>query len=524
MSPVRRLRPLVALILLGALRVASPAEAATSSRFRPDPGAVARFPLRAQGSEGAAGGAESLLPQTRGAGRATATVGAPVSALHFDAIPRIGANWPGDPTGAMGETSIVTAVNTSAAVYDLAGTAVLGPISFEGFGSFPAGTDVFDPKVIYDQYGGVFVLAFLAVNDGLKKSWVVVVSIPGATAADQTTWCTRQIAADRVKGDGRQWADYPGLGYDLDRVAVTTNQFNFGGTQGYAYAQILSFPKTTLYDCAQAVTFDVFAGTATRNPGGTKAFTIQPATSVGTNPADQYFLSFQKNVATDSALILWRLRETVTGLKLSKAGLDVARVSISPFGTQGGGTGNSNTWWDPGDLRLVNAFYDADLNRVYAAHTIFRDLKPDTNTGGYAESVIRWYEVAPASVLASSTVARTGVVGTPETDAGWPAVATDGSGILFVTYSRASGITGEYLSAYVAEVAPGSTTAKIVLLAAGSARMETGRGPERWGDYNGFSRSPLDPAVMAVVNQYAKSDGSGPTADWQQTVDLVRHL
>jgi len=132
--------------------------------------------------------------------------------------------------------------------------------------------------------------------------------------------------------------------------------------------------------------------------------------------------------------------------------------------------------------------------------------------------------VAPASVLASSTVARTGVVGTPETDAGWPVVGTDGSGNLFVTYSRASGVTGEYLSAYVAEVAQGSTTAEIVLLAAGTARMETGKGPERWGDYNGISRSPLDPAVMAVVNEYAKSDGSGPTADWQQTVDLVRHL
>ncbi|MGH2658330.1 MAG: hypothetical protein ACRDHS_01395 [Actinomycetota bacterium] len=480
MSPVRRLGALVVLILLPALTVASPADAATA--------------------------------------------GAPVSALHFEAIPRIGGNWPGDPTGAMGETTIVTAVNTSVAVHDLAGTAVLGPISFRAFRSFPPGTRVFDPKVVYDQYVQVFVLAFLAVNDGLRKSWVVVVSIPGATAADQTTWCTRQIGADRVKGDGRQWADYLGLGYDLDRVAVTTNQFNFGGTQGYAYAQILSFPKTTLYECAQAVAFGVFAGAATRNPGGTKAFTIQPATSVGANPADQYFLSFQKNVATDSAVIVWRLRETMPGLKLSKASLDVARVSISPFGTQGDGTGNSSTWWDPGDLRLVNAFYDADLNRVYAAHTIFRDLKPDTNTGGYAESVIRWYEVAPESVLTSSTVARTGVVGTPETDAGWPVVGTDGSGNLFVTYSRASRITGEYLSAYVAEVAPGSTTAEIVLLAAGTARMETGKGPERWGDYNGISRSPLDPAVMAVVNQYAKSDGSGPTADWQQTVDLVRHL
>ncbi|HKZ75077.1 MAG TPA: hypothetical protein VJ259_00285, partial [Actinomycetota bacterium] len=100
MLPVRRLGMLVAVILLSALTVPFPA--------------------------------------------ATATAGAPVSALHFDAIPRIGGNWPGDPTGAMGETSIITAVNTSVAVYDLAGTAVLGPISFQAFGSFPSGTQVFD--------------------------------------------------------------------------------------------------------------------------------------------------------------------------------------------------------------------------------------------------------------------------------------------------------------------------------------------------------------------------------------------
>jgi len=94
-------------------------------------------------------------------------------------------------------------------------------------------------------------------------------------------------------------------------------------------------------------------------------------------------------------------------------------------------------------------------------------------------------------------------------------------GTLFVTYSRASVVTGEYLSAYVAQIPVGSTVAEIGLLAAGDARMEAVRGPERWGDFNAISRDPLDPAVMAVVNQYAKSDGSGPTEDWQETVDLV---
>ncbi|HVH54398.1 MAG TPA: hypothetical protein VNA32_09740 [Actinomycetota bacterium] len=202
--------------------------------------------------------------------------------------------------------------------------------------------------------------------------------------------------------------------------------------------------------------------------------------------------------------------------------LPVAKVTISPYGTQaGGGLNNSNSLWDPGDLRLVNAFYDPDLRRVYAAHVIFKNLRPDAVTGGYQEAAIRWYEVAPGASLKASAVTRHGVVGTPETDAGWPVVATDGLGTLFVTYSRASAVTGEYLSAYVAEIPAGSTVAEITLLAAGDARMEAVRGPERWDDFNAISRDPLNPAVMAVVNQYAKSDGSGPTEDWQETVDLV---
>src|SRR5512132_2343710 len=74
----------------------------------------------------------------------------PGSSLHFDAIPRIGPNWPGAPSGASGPAAIVTAVNTSIAVYDRAGVPLLAPTPFEPLGTFPPGTDVFDPKVVYD--------------------------------------------------------------------------------------------------------------------------------------------------------------------------------------------------------------------------------------------------------------------------------------------------------------------------------------------------------------------------------------
>jgi hypothetical protein len=221
---------------------------------------------------------------------------------------------------------------------------------------------------------------------------------------------------------------------------------------------------------------------------------------------------------------VWRLKERTSGLELKRAELSVRKVGISPFGTQADGSlKKANTWWDPGDLRLVNAFYDADLDRLYAAHVIFRDLRPDTRPGGYPEAAIRWYEVAPKGRLRASSLTRQGTVGTPETDAGWPVVATDGSGNLFVTYSRGGALTHEYLSAWAAEIPPGTNQATLTELAPGTARFEATRGPERWGDFNGIARNPLDPSQVVMVNQYAKSDGEGPTRDWQQTVDVVAH-
>lgn len=446
----------------------------------------------------------------------------PVSGLHFDAIPRTGPNWPADPSGAMGSQWILTAVNTSYALYDLTGTPVIPPTSFEPFFTYPSGTQIFDPKVVYDPYGQTFVLVYLAVNDGLRRSWIQMVTVPDATANDPATWCARRMKADQVRRDGRQWADYPGLGYDADRVVVTTNQFDFEHL-AFDYAQILSFPKTSLYDCTQPTAFDRFAGAATRNPDRTAAFTIQPAQSAGTAPAMQYFLSFERDRRA-SSLIVWRLKERASGLQLQRADLPVANVGISPFGTQGDGSlKKANTWWDPGDLRLINAFYDADLDRLYAAHVIFRNLRPDTRPGGYPEAAIRWYEVAPMGRLRASSLSRQGIVGTPETDAGWPVVATDGSGNLFVTYSRAGALTHEYLSAWAAEIPPGTTQATLTELAPGTARFEATRGPERWGDFNGIARNPSDPSQIVMINQYAKADGDGPTQDWQETVDVVTH-
>jgi hypothetical protein len=482
-------------------------------------------PARPSRETGATASGAGARPATRRAPLA------PVTSLGFDAIARTeggtsGCCWPADPTGAKGVSSILTAVNTQVAAFTVTGDPLLAPMPLADLHPFSAGTEVFDPKVIYDQYRGHYVLVYLAVNDAEARGWIVIVVIPEASVHDPSTWCATTVSGDGVPGNGRQWADYPGLGFDANAVTVTANTFDFR-TQRFSYAQILRFPKDTLYapGCEVTAGYERFAKRDTRNPDGTKAFTIQPATSVGGTAVAQLLASYER-AAGVSKLVLWKVRDTPGGQRLVKRALGVAPASISPYGTQRGGSLNdADTWWDPGDLRLVNAFFDADRDRLYTAHVIAKDLKPDRNVGRYGEAAIRWYDVVPGPTLSEAVVRRTGIVGKPETDAGWPAIASDGEGNVFITFSRASAVAGtrEFLSAWAAEIVPGTTDARKRRLRAGEARMEAVPGPERWGDYNGISRDPTDPALIFMVNQFAESDGLGASADWQQTAHLVSH-
>jgi hypothetical protein len=543
LARVRRLTVvLVAAVVTLATGPAAPASAGADPRLRTNPGPTARSSLspaakRSRASASAvtlrqgrpvAGGTEGALrvPTAVAHGSAAGRAGlASVVETHFDAIPRLDASYPADPTGAVGRTSIVTAVNSAVAVYDRDGTELLAPTRFSDLVPGLLGQK-YDPKVVFDQYIDTFILTFLVRHPSTRQSWIVVTTIPDRTAAQQSTWCGTQLIGDGVRFNRAQWADYPAVGYDSDSVAIATNAFDFGGRNAFRYAQIYWIANIELFrpecNAADPVSFTAFARSKTREPGNTRAFTIQPAQTEGLSNGDQFLLSYDPS---SPAVVVWRLRETANGPALRRSAISVGHAKISPYGTQRGGSyRDDNTWWDPGDLRFVNAFYDADLRRLYAAHVVYRDLKPDRVTGAYPEAAIRWYEVHPTRSIWASKLTRSGIVGTAESDAGWPVVATDASGSLFITYNRASKPLGEHLSAWAAEIPPGTTQATLTLLTAGTATMENGlngQPVERWGDFNAINRDPLDGAFIGMVNQYAKSDGGRTTRDWQETFDLV---
>jgi hypothetical protein len=357
-------------------------------------------------------------------------------------------------------------------------------------------------------------------SDTPRASLIVTVAIPNATANDAATWCATAFPGDALPAKPKVWADYPGVGYSADRVTITTNQFTFPAAQAqFRYAQVMSLDSATLYDCSAArPVAQVFAGTQTLDPNGFPGFALQPAQTVDSTASSQLLLSSQV-FGKGSYLVIWRIKSTASGFKLKKGVVSIGKAFPPILGTQGGAAvDDGNLYWDTGDGRLINAFYDADANELYTAHNVFKDLRPDTMTGDYPESAVRWYEVTPAGKLKNSGVARKGTIGAPEVDVGWPSVATDAAGNLFVAYNRASAVTGEFLSAYVAEIVPGATAATQLLLTAGTGTYDAVPGAERWGDYTAITRDPVTGNV-ATFNQFAVS-----ATTWQQVVHLVQHV
>ncbi|HLB39573.1 MAG TPA: hypothetical protein VJM84_03900 [Actinomycetota bacterium] len=424
---------------------------------------------------------------------------------------------PGDPTGATGPTSVLAAVNVRVGVYDRTGAKLLQPFRLRSMSGQLAGLHETDPKVFYDAYDDMFVLAFLVYDKA--EGFIEVVTIPSATADDTSTWCRTHMVGDQVRNGKHEFADYPSIGFTTNRVVVTTNNFGFNNGP-FRYAQIVSMPKKALYDdptCSKTVPIEVRGGAATRNPDGSKAFTLQAATAAGGAPTDQFLVSLEAQ-AGSTRLVLWRLRMIDGDLVVAKTAKSVKRVGLPPYGYQCGSTNNATTWWDTGDLRVTSAFFDAGANRLYAATAVAGNAG-----GGIQESVIRWYEARPSNRLGRSSVLREGTVASANRDAAWPAIATNDAGTLFVGYAR--GGKAECLSVWAATIAAGAgTAAQTALVRLGEARYQFGPGVERWGDYGAANRDPVIPADVAVFGAFARDQGSSTTDAFRAHVALLSDI
>ena len=433
---------------------------------------------------------------------------------------------PPDPIGAAGPDHLVDVINVLVNFYQQDGTMDFQDSLYDFFSVLTPSTFTFDPKVVYDQHEGRFVIVTMDVTDTQFDDPSDTSRIFVAVSDDSNpngSWCMGSLdgfstfigeADDQNALD--HFAEYPGLAVDDEAVYISAEMRTFldqtpPDTFGGVRLWIIDKAADGLYDCgANPValgTVDVFDPFA----GGGVVLTSQPAQIYGSAPAGLGTFLVSKGNLTDGTnefAQTIRIDDPLTAPSFTQSFINLGDIEDMvgnptdpplPGAPQSG----SAELIDTNDRRVLDAVWRED--NLYFASVI--DPKPGDPDAGQATAF--WARIDTTN-LASLTVTDQGVVLGEDIAAGtytfYPSIAVDNTGAMAIGFAASAPtiFPGAYFTYRQAADSAG-TTGPSSLVQAGEAayfrEFETGR--NRWGDYTGITAHPLDAGCFWVFNQYA---------------------
>jgi len=441
---------------------------------------------------------DSLKPKEEVSARATAAalapglepVAAPSGSSNFAGIASTG--WiPPDCTMAAGPQHVLLSVNSSLAIYPKAGgAALLQRTLTQWFSNVVQGMTIFDPKALYDQHAGRWVVLAVAMKNNPRAS-LHLLSV-SRSADPLGPWRNYRFNA-MVDGATAttNWADYPALGVDNAALYVTSNMFAFGG--GFQYAKIRVIPKVGPYAGGAAPFFD-FA--RMRNANNTMAFTVQPCHTFGA-PQVEYLVN--SAFPSGNFLTVWRITNPTGAPTLVRQQVAVSPYSLPPNADQSGGAPPLNS----GDVRVLHAVFRGD--------SIWTALTTAHNWGGSSNRAsIQWCQIRAAA----PALVQQGVYGSARFHYFYPAACPDNNGNMIMVFARSGpGEFGSILYTGRRSTDPLGTLQPSALLKAGVAHYDRkdGQGRNRWGDYNGVAADPGNPRLIWFYSEYASAPDTWAT-------------
>ena len=441
---------------------------------------------------------DSLKPKEEVSARAMAAplapglepVAAPSGSSNFAGIASTG--WiPPDCTMAAGPQHVLLSVNSSLAIYPKAGgAALLQRTLTQWFSNVVQGMTIFDPKALYDQHAGRWVLLAVAVKNSPQAS-LHLLSV-SSSADPLGPWRNYRFNA-MVDGATAttNWADYPALGVDNAALYVTSNMFAFGG--GFQYAKIRVIPKAGPYAGGAAPFFDFVR---MKNANNTMAFTVQPCHTFGA-PQVEYLVN--SAFPSGNFLTLWRITNPTVAPTLVRQQVAVSPYSLPPNADQSGGAPPLNS----GDVRVLHAVFRGD--------SIWTALTTAHNWGGSANRAsIQWCQIRAAA----PALVQQGVYGSARFHYFYPAACPDNNGNMIMVFSRSGPSEfGSILYTGRRSTDPLGTLQPSALLKAGVAHYDRkdGQGRNRWGDYNGVASDPANPRLIWFYSEYASAPDTWAT-------------
>jgi FlgD Ig-like domain len=386
------------------------------------------------------------------------------------------------------------------------------------------GTPGFNPRVIYDQYAGRFLVVVLerwdTASGNASNQSRILLAISKTSDPNDGFWFHAINSKVNVSGVD-SWVDFPGVAVDDKAVYITGNMFSFGATSVYEGVRLWIVSKTAAY-----ADNDPFISLIVRNPyasAGAVTTTIPthmfgtPPTGSGGRPMGTFLLAYSG--ITDGTYEYLQIVEvtdplqTAGGPYFTVQQLEVGDIDNPMLALPDAIQGGSAWAIETNDRRMLSAVWRG--NKLYCAANIRgAALSPDAN-----QCVARWWRLNTASTIAL-TQADAGNVTGEDIAAGthtyYPAVMVDADGNMAVGFSASgpSVYPGAYYATRLSGDPAGVISAPTALaLGVDYYRRYFGGTSNRWGNYSGIALSQPDQTDFWIFNQYAGPRGSGPTGE-----------
>lgn len=411
---------------------------------------------------------------------------------------------PPDTTGAIGPSHYVEFVNSKVGVYNRTNLGLLASLNLDAFAG-RSGQEVFDPQIKWDQQGG----RWLYVADDIDSSNHNFLAFGWSKTADPSDlaggWCRFVVSTDVA---GRFLEDYPKLGHDNLHILIGSNSVR---GNSFFTAHVYSMPKPASGDTSCAAPSPITAFGSPVSPlttsDGDIAFTPVPASTADSATAgfvvaaDSPFF-----VSSPSQVMAWHVGGSAGSPTLVANG----NMNVTAFGFPANvpQPGTSQVI-DSMDARLTQAVAHADAGAggaeaVWTQHTV---------DGAGGRSVVRWYELLPASLTVrqagtiqnASLFAFNGAI-SPAFNGTTAAIDynTGSSGAL-VDIRAQSRIASTPLAQMTGELVLGTSSANDIDFSCGGSTS-----PCRWGDYAGASPDPANDQAIWGSNQLNGPHTSDP--------------
>ncbi len=422
---------------------------------------------------------------------------------------------PPDNAGCVGPNHFILAVNTAIEWYDK-NTRIRE--HSEGLNTFFAATsptDLFDPRVLWDQYNNRYVVIADEQSDTDKTAHIhIAVS---QTSDPNDGWYFQRIDTKLNISGTDTWLDFPSLGVSNEALYLSGNMFSFSST--YQATRIWIIDKG-LYSGGTS-SYTVY-DPSTEAGLSSQAFTIQPAHMYGVQPVNvgafMFSSEWDDNNGNNDLIAVFRVDDplgTGSGAVFTVQFLNPGEIHNNSSGVPTAPQKDSNVNIDFGDDRAQSCVWrDGTLAGAFT-------LNPSSGTqSGQATNF--WFTASTAELTAISLEQQGLVEGddiADNTATGFPAISINANGDIGIGYSACASTiyAGAYFTVHQISDASGTNQGSFLMHDGLDSYVRTGLPihiGNRWGDYSSIALDPTDENDFWVFNQYAWTHGSyDPFAD-----------